>query len=106
MTLEELKAEAEKLGYSVVKKPVSPGKLLACTCGSKQHSRIGSGSHCGRYSRAYYVKCRKCKKEGPHVSVYDGNGYLCMRKDEAIRLAGEKWNEMIREEMKKGEKNG
>ena len=46
MTLEELKAEADKLGYSVVKKQQYV-KLSPCICGHKhprEWYRIGSGN--------------------------------------------------------------
>lgn len=46
MTIEELKAEADKLGYSVVKKQQYV-KLSPCICGQKKPRewfRIGSGN--------------------------------------------------------------
>ena len=39
MTLEELKAEAEKFGYTLIKKSDSI-KMLPCTCGCKRR-RVG-----------------------------------------------------------------
>ena len=129
MTLEELKAEAEKLGYTleelkaevekrpeladmkdyltlitcerVEQKPALPDRLLRCTCGSKKYwlCKIGCGENI-----AYYVKCRKCGKEGPRIDSIVSSGCFLLE-DTVIRLAEGWWNEMIREEMTKGEKN-
>jgi hypothetical protein len=58
MTLEELKLEAEKLGYSVVKKQQYI-KLSPCTCGQKKPRlwyRFGGGE---------FFRCPNCDFEAP-----------------------------------------
>ena len=37
MTVEELKIEANKLGYNIIKKPEPKEKKLPCICGRKKH---------------------------------------------------------------------
>lgn len=62
MTFEELKIEAEKQGYTLIKKQPYV-KLLPCTCGAKRiavwfrasNSQEETGSFC---------KCLKCGAEG------------------------------------------
>ena len=59
MTVEELKAEANKLGYNILKKPEYI-KLLPCTCGSVKR-KIWY-----RYSRGEetkYYECLHCGKK-------------------------------------------
>lgn len=57
MTIEELKVEAAKLGYVLVKKPQPKEKFLPCICGRNNHTTwynyIGNSikfvcNHCGR----------------------------------------------------------
>lgn len=75
MELEELKAEAEKLGYKLVKKQESTA-LLPCTCGGgKPHEWLQFGE------TGYIYRCEKCDKEGK----------LCKTKTDARRA----WNQMI-----------
>ena len=74
MTLEELKVEADKLGYRVVKKAVSQEGLLPCSCGCRRrHHRYVD-------SKIKLVCCR-CRR-----GVY---GYT-------LTDARRKWNRMIR----------
>lgn len=51
MTYEELKKEADKLGYKLIKK-TEPVKRLPCTCGCKMVYNYYSARYCG-------LKCRK-----------------------------------------------
>lgn len=53
MTFEELKAEAEKQEYRLIKKQPYI-KLLPCTCGAK---RIGSYTY---YQGSWFCECPKC----------------------------------------------
>lgn len=55
MTFEELKAEAEKQGYNLIKKQPYV-KLLPCTCGEK---RIALYQY---YFGGWYCECTKCGK--------------------------------------------
>lgn len=84
MTIEELKEEAKKLGYTVVKIPKKE-KLLPCVCGNNRREHwhrvdIKSG-------RAYEIlRCSKCGREA---------------KGETERDAIHNWNEMIKKEESK-----
>lgn len=51
--LEELKAEAQKLGYKLVKNNPRP-KRLPCKCGCKYIDRIYTGGG------TIYYKCKNC----------------------------------------------
>ena len=67
MTLEELKKEADSLGYRLVKKQVQPELLLRCTCGCRR--RV----HWSRYANGKWsiiLKCQKCGREaaGPTLA--------------------------------------
>lgn len=90
MTIEELKVEAEKLGYSVVPKAVSMGRRDTCTCGSRSLYTFGTGY--GRYDK-FYVYCRNCGKSGPCIEY--GTYH---RKDCCLAAAVKAWNEMIAKE--------
>lgn len=81
MTLDELKVEAEKLGYTLIKKPESI-KMLPCTCGSKRRSEWFSAG------QIFYC-CNRCGKKSPPANT--------------VRGAKRAWNEMIE---KGGEENG
>ena len=84
MTLKELKAEAKKRGYMLVKDSRAQ-KLSQCTCGCKilewRVSRWPDGNF-------YYFACKKCGKK----SEYGKNEIEALKK----------WNEMIESEMKNG----
>lgn len=58
MTYEELKTEAKKQGYSLVKQPVYI-KMLKCPCGAKNSTRYYSS---GLLQKYYY--CCKCGLHG------------------------------------------
>lgn len=81
MTYEELKVEADKLGYNLVKKQKYI-KLLPCTCGSRRRTMwittIG-----GTRGFQRILACDKCGMEAP-----PGN---------TIQEAKENWNKMIEE---------
>ena len=81
MTLEELKIEAAKLGYKLVKKQKSIN-LLPCTCGGKRRTMWITTT---RSTRGFQriLACDKCGMEAP-----PGN---------TIQEAKENWNKMIEE---------
>ena len=79
MTLEELKTEANKLGYSLCKQ-ITYEKLSTCKCGSK---RIASELW---YCRTKYYRCTKCGlKSEPAKTKY-----------QAIK----NWNNAVKEKLK------
>lgn len=80
MTFEELKAEADKLGYRLVKQS-SPIRLIPCTCGSNRRESWYT------FDGLQFYRCSKCGKESPA-------GASC-------RDAKRKWNEMIMKEKEK-----
>lgn len=59
MTLEELKVEAKKLGYKLIKDNPRV-KLLPCTCGRKQIDLWWDG-----VNYTWFYKCPKCGKRSP-----------------------------------------
>lgn len=84
MTFEELKEEAKRQGYNLIKIK-KPEKLLPCTCGSKRRQHwYGVDIKSGRPFEK--LVCEKCGKEA--------RGYS---KDEAIA----NWNKMIQKEESK-----
>lgn len=89
MTFEELKAEANRQGYNLVKKYQPMPKLLKCPlCGRKP--KVNYGIY-------IYVACptRQCLI-GPLVYRIGDDGItLKISKLEAERRAREAWNEMI-----------
>ncbi len=58
MTLEELKKEADALGYRLVKKSVPYETLLPCTCGCKRREHWGQYLGNGKYRIS--LVCMKC----------------------------------------------
>jgi hypothetical protein len=95
MTFEELKAEADKQGYNLVKKYQPMPKLKICPiCGRIPKVRYSNST--------IYVSCpsHKCL-DGPVVNRRAEDGVrLIISKSDAERQAREAWNEMI----SKGEK--
>lgn len=97
MTFEELKAEANRQGYNLVKKYQSMPKLKRCPiCGSL--ARVN-------YGDIFYVTCKKGCLIGPKVNRLDtkrfnpktGNTYMVQTKSklELEREARNAWNEMV-----------
>ena len=80
MTLEELKAEAAKHGYRLIKVPKHIA-MLPCTCGHNKRSTwcVDGG---------YILECLKCGKQG-----YAGT----TRNDARIQ-----WNRRIEEDLANG----
>ena len=76
MTLEELKVEADKLGYGLIKKPERI-KFLPCVCGCNLRHHYYS------YYGSQHFKCKRCGLESP-----SGN---------SEREARLNWNKMIEE---------
>lgn len=63
MTLEELKAEAERQGYKLMKKPEPMPKIKPCPCGRKILSRLYTWDR--RTGTGYIlIRCPKCGCEG------------------------------------------
>lgn len=86
MTFDELKVEADKLGYQLIKKKTHI-KLLPCTCGYK---RIKEWYDAGFWvTDKYFYSCPRCEKKSPSAKTKRG-----------ARIA---WNEMIEEETKRCE---
>lgn len=88
MTFEELKAEANRQGYNLVKKYRPMPKLLKCPlCGRKPKVNYGHN---------IYVACptRQCLM-GPSVKRVDHTNYTVIPKLEAERKAREAWNNMV-----------
>lgn len=61
MTVEELKAEAKKLGYGII--PLrNREKLLVCTCGSNRRDHLSTWDYKeGKFREG--LRCKKCGKE-------------------------------------------
>ena len=86
MTVEELKIEAEKLGYNIIKKP-EPIKLSRCVCGNYKPT-LYVRSNCNDKTDVWYYICPKCNLEANESKTKYG--------------AKENWNTMINN-LKKGE---
>ena len=80
MTVDELKIEAKKLGYNIVKIPERPEKLLPCICGSRHRSHWES-----RHDDGLWYKSLRCK---------------CGRRADGLTKieVNKNWNNMIRKE--------
>lgn len=76
MTLEELKKEADRLGYRVVKKRDTYEVLLPCTCGCKRRK------HTRNFHDKIVLMCCRCGRAVHGITLAD---------------ARRKWNEVIRE---------
>ena len=89
MTFEELKAEADRQGYNLVKKYQPMPKLLKCPlCGRKPKVN---------YGHYIYVACPtgQCLM-GPAVKRIDNNdNHILIPKLKAERRAREAWNKMV-----------
>ena len=83
MTYEELKTEADKLGYNLVKKNQYI-KFLPCTCGSNRRHTVFCVC-CEKYpDGGLLFECNKCGKSSPVGKHYAD--------------AKAKWNKMIQGE--------
>nr|DAT55711.1 MAG TPA: restriction alleviation protein [Caudoviricetes sp.] len=91
MTIEELKIEADKLGYNLTKKPESI-KLLPCpVCGSKTTSEWSGG---GKYIR----RCRNWQAESDDQFCVRGSRKTCAFEGapaETARQAKRNWNDAV-----------
>ena len=81
MTFEELKAAADELGYSLIKKRYTEN-FLPCTCGHNRRSHVYSYTH-GEY--CHTLQCKNCGRSVTGSS------------DSDARI---KWNNIIREETR------
>ena len=62
MTLDQLKAEAEKQGYKLVKKPDPLPRIHPCSCGRQ---KLQTWWEAGEYQgRGTFLKCPNCGKRG------------------------------------------
>ena len=77
MTVEELKAEAKAMGYTLIKKQPPMEKFLPCTCGRNSRSRWW-GVH---KDDAVIVECRGCGRR------------VCAKNERELR---QKWNAVMR----------
>lgn len=76
MTLEELKVEANKLGYSLVKKRRKV-YLQPCVCGCNKRQIWNT------YDLKYFYKCAHCGRKSPPA--------------DSMMAAKEMWNETMKE---------
>ena len=99
MTFEELKVEAERMGYRLVEIQKPLGKMEKCPlCGKYPKVRRAFGAE-----EDWYVYCYR-HLEGPHVNTsayyinpHTGNKifYRTDTKHDLERMARDAWNEMI-----------
>lgn len=89
MTVEELKIEAEKLGYYIVKKPRAIGRLKPCLiCGRKiTHYDIRTSYYPEYGDRVSVIRCPKCARE---IMVHMNNDIWT--KHELQCAAADEWN--------------
>lgn len=91
MTIEELKIEADKLGYNLTKKPENI-KLLSCpVCGSKTTSEWSGG---GKYIR----RCRNWQAESDDQFCVRGTRKTCTFEGapaETAKQAKRNWNDAV-----------
>ena len=79
MTFEELRAEANKQGYNLIKRPDPMPKLKQCICGRKQ---IGLWNRWFDSTDKFQYSCPKCGRQ-PNIWA------------KSVREARSIWNEMI-----------
>lgn len=81
MTLEELKSEAKRQGYKLVKIPEKV-VLSSCLCGEKRGIKLWV-----RVGQGNFFKCSKCGFEGP-----------CAKGERQAKIA---WNKAVAERKKR-----
>lgn len=86
MTVEELKAEAKKLGYNIIKIPEKV-KKLNCVCGAS--SRLVKSWYLSGYGAesGLFFRCKKCGRESD----------VAKKETEAIK----NWNALVEKEIEK-----
>lgn len=82
--LEELRIEADKMGYNLTPKPAHKLKLEPCFCGAKQHVVVGNW-------KSFTVRCPKC---GNKIEYITPNG-IHSTKAETENKARSLWNETV-----------
>lgn len=82
MTFEELKAEADRQGYVLIKKPDPMPKLMPCVCGRK---RIGLWNRWVDNVGMFKYRCPRCDKQSEVWA-------------KSVREARSIWNDMIDKE--------
>lgn len=87
MTLEELKTEADKLGYRLVKKPERITMLPCPVCGSKNTSEW----YAMEFGRYIFRKCNGCHFRGDY--------------EKTPTKAKKKWNEAVEEFLGREKEN-
>lgn len=99
MTLEELKAEAEKLGYELRKKKPAAKYVpfLPCLCGGTRHYEWITGEKLPGERNWRVVSFFECSKCGLKSKEYPG------KTDNEAR---EGWNRMIEERMAENAEKG
>ena len=80
MTVDELKIEAKKLGYNIIKISEQPEKLLPCICGRKRRSHWDSLHDDGLWYKS--LRC-DCGRRADGLTKVEVN---------------KNWNDMIRKE--------
>lgn len=95
MTYEELKIEAEKLGYGLIKKRKPMGTLALCTCGKKPKVYYGNFYN----TVPFYVMCNTCNRKTSEIMP---SKEKISRYEAEFRVRHE-WNDMM--DKIKGEHN-
>ena len=82
MTVEELRAEANALGYNIIKKPEPLPKIPPCSCGSGRRERwVGQASYnkeiilcprCGK--KAFGKNEREARENWNKIAPLEGSG--------------------------------
>jgi len=91
MTLEELKAEAKKMGYRLVKSDM-PEKLLPCICGHTVRTHAYRRVIVNNKPKLLYVlECKKC-------------GFMITTSSQKEKDQNKAWNNAIKKKME--ETNG
>ena len=90
MTYEELREEAAKMGYGLIKKREPLGKLAFCTCGKRPKVHYGDFYN----TVPFYVMCHNCnKKTSEQMASKELSRY-----DAELKVRRE-WNAMMESEQ-------